>query len=350
MDFQLPKIDRIPSPEALERFVYVVGTVRGGTSLLRDAMAVHPRLLLFPYLTHFMNHVWRYRRKIHERLLRLIIRLPSFVEPGLESPTDPDDRAEIQAFFNRVVASRELRRMWSLYPVAYSLSPDMDKDPAEILCWGEKANDFTGMDAIARAFPRGRFVCILRDPRNAVSSMAVRATRKEDLRSKGFADHLLLDSCIHWTHMTQRILRFASRHPGRCHVMTFEDLLTAPEETLNRIFEFLGLGAMDRQELSGRLGALNYGASNSAESGKGLDKRPLERWRTTLSERNLELVGQVAGATARKAGYDISGRMTPLDLPRLARLAPSPRHAAVALAKLAALQAMDLATRPLARG
>jgi hypothetical protein len=44
----------------------------------------------------------------------------------------------------------------------------------------------------------------------------------------------------YWLACTQTTLAFAERHPGSCHRVRYEDLVTAPEETAAAIFSFLG--------------------------------------------------------------------------------------------------------------
>ena len=66
------------SADALDRFVYIVGMARGGTTVVRDAIDVHDQVLVLPGMTHFMNQVWRYRKRVHQRLLNQIFRLPAF--------------------------------------------------------------------------------------------------------------------------------------------------------------------------------------------------------------------------------------------------------------------------------
>jgi len=51
-----------------------------------------------------------------------------------------------------------------------------------------------------------------------------------------------------WSDHTRELLRFEAEHAGDCHRLRYEDLVTSPEETSRRLFEFLGV-AFDPQLL-----------------------------------------------------------------------------------------------------
>lgn len=44
-----------------------------------------------------------------------------------------------------------------------------------------------------------------------------------------------------WTDHTRELLRFEAEHAGDCHRLRYEDLVTSPEDTSRRLFDFLGV-------------------------------------------------------------------------------------------------------------
>ena len=72
MTQQLPDCGDLPVPtqDALDRLVYLVGPPRGGTTIMYFSLGLHDRILTLPMLSSFIPHVWRYRGKVHDRLLR----------------------------------------------------------------------------------------------------------------------------------------------------------------------------------------------------------------------------------------------------------------------------------------
>lgn len=302
--------------QSLGNFAYIVGSARGGTTIFKNAFSVHERIMTFPGMTHFMNQVWRYRDTVHMRLLSQIFSLPDFYNPRALARELDDARARaLPAVLARNLESGNLARMWSNYALAWGLDPKFGKDPRAISLWMDKANDCGGLETIRKAFPKGRFLFIFRDPRASVLSLSQRMATKGGRDKAGFGTNEIVRSCIYWRNMAQRMLRFMARHPEHSLPLRFEDFLLEPEKTMNRAFAFLGLPLVPEAELGARLAGMHYGASNSPEQDSGISSKPLERWKTGLTGEQQHLVSALTGVTARKAGYGLEqaeGRATRL--------------------------------------
>lgn len=334
---KLPAISGLPGPEALGRLVYVVGPVRGGTTLLYHAVGLHPEVLTFRGMTHFVSNVWQYRNKVHERLLRILLKLPNFCRQEREvlARLDEAQRLEWRRYVNRAVKRRRMAELWSLYPMLFSLTSLFTKRAKDIRCWCEKSNDFYGIPDIARSFPGVRFLLIARDPLASVSSMALRSADKEGEAEPQVHFDTLLGSCIHWAHMTLRMLRFRRRHPAASRLVRFEDLVRDPVGALSGVYAFLEVSPLPAEQLREQVDTLAYRATNRPEeSGSGMDVRPLERWREVLSPEEAEVVRTVTGAVARCAGYETPGRLTPGRALALAGRMRGLRSRALVLGKL----------------
>ncbi len=336
-ELRTPPIPGLPGPEALERLAYVVGPVRGGTTLLYNAIGLHPEVLTFRGMTHFVSHVWQYRNTVHERLLRILVKLPNFwkQEKDILAGLGEAERLEWKRFTNRAVKRRRMAELWSLYPMLYSLTTLFTKQAKDIRCWCEKSNDCAGVGDIARGFPWSRFLFIARDPLASVSSMAVRSADKAGEAWPRVEYDKLLASAIHWAHMTLRMLLFARRHPRTSRLLRFEDLVQDPVATLSGAFAFLEVSPLPADQLAEAVGRLSYRATNAPEeSGRGMDIRPLERWKGVLSEEDAAVVRDVTGRIARCAGYDVPGGLCPGKALRLALRVKGLKGRALALAKL----------------
>jgi hypothetical protein len=332
------------SSEALGRFVYILGMARGGTTVLRDAIAIHDQILVLPDMTHFMNQVWRYRNKVHQRLLNQIFRLPAFYrEEEVIQALDEKRRQNLQRYIDEALSSRDLDRMWSVYPVVYGLDKKNPKDSQAVLCWADKANDFYAVDAVAEHFPKGKFIFVVRDPKGAVSSLAKRAAVKES-RSFDAAPDItkIVEACISWRRMTQQMLYFRKKYPQRALMVKFEEFLASPAQSLNEIFRFILEGALEERVLLERLGRLAYGATNVPnEGGTGIKREPMERWRRTLGEEEVKLIEGLAGETAVKAGYPVGGHGSVEAIRTILKAVPGSKRKARNIAKIAYLQAYE---------
>ena len=306
-----PTLDKISplTSDALERLVFVLGTSRGGTTILHHSIGIHGEILQIP-ISHFMHHVWSYRDKVDDKLFGQIFTLPSFYDQEKIIQTlDEEEGAFLRRYIKESLASKNMRLMWQLYPLMYSLSREDNKDPRNIKCWLEKEGDLADLEAIRSSFPRAKFVFVVRDPRGAVGSLAQRLTSSSKGTLADGLDHLaLIESCIHWRYSMQRILRFSKTHPEISLMVKFEDFLSSPEDHLNRIFQFMLVTELSKEDIGKRLRQLYYFTSNHPEDyedARGISQEPMERWRTFLNEFEINLISAMTGRTAHKLGYRI---------------------------------------------
>ena len=292
------------SADALNRLVYLVGTARGGTTLLQKAIGLHPEILTFPGPTHFLNQVWRYRKKVSKRLLVQIFRLPGFYRENL---TGNDKRLGLARFINASLNSLELRRMWQLYPLVYGVDQENTKDVGSVRCWLDKETNAYGLGQVKRRFKSAKFVFIFRDPRGAVTSMAQRTVAKtEGTFDPRISDESLIQSAIHWRFTIQRMRYFYKRNRSSSLDLRFEDFLDNPLQKLNQIYEFLGVKALSEDELRGRLETIPYQKTNDYSremEGHGISSKPKDRWRDSINSEQEGIIWAITGKTAQKLGY-----------------------------------------------
>lgn len=298
------------SPEALERLIYVVGSARGGTTLTKNVIGLHDNVISFRGPTHFLNHPWRHRRRIEPRLWNIVFWLPDSVHRSeVRDSLDDGRRAAFLRHVNQALVRRDLRELYQVYPLVRALDPEEQRDPQDVMAWLDKGNDFWGVHLLPRHFPEARFVFVVRDPRGAVASLAKRTADARPDTDLEVEPRDVIANAIYWRNLVQKELRFAHRQPDRTIFFRYEDLVTRPLEIVPRLYDFLGLPAVPEAKLRRQLEKVAYGASlDSNEKGAGLSRRPLERWRTSLSDEAVQIVAEICGPTARRLGYD----MTPL--------------------------------------
>jgi hypothetical protein len=342
-DFDIKNLGAI-SQDALDHFVYVIGTARGGTSIFRDALGINENILMFPGETHFMNEVWRCRKKVPLSLLRRIVRMPWFFrETEVTEMLGERKGATLKQYIEKALYSGNLKLMWQIYPLVYSFDPENRKRPEQILCWGDKANDFYRVGAVRRYFPKGKFVFVVRDPRGAVSSLAKRMAVKAEYNFDAVIDDAkLIESCIHWRNMTQRMAYFAKRFTKKALIVRFEEFMREPEKVLNRVFRFCINSSLPEDVIKNRLQKLGYGTSNVPdERGSGISKRPIDRWKSFLHEKQVKVIGELTGKTALKLGYQAKEFHSRPNFIKIVSHFPSPKRKAVVALKLAYLQMFE---------
>lgn len=158
-------------------------------------------------------------------------------------------------------------------------------------------NEF--IPALARTYPNARFLTVCRDPRAVCASKNIR----EDRYPWTFMS-------IQWRKLTAMDYMF--RHDpilkGRIYSMRYEDYITEPEKTTREICEFLEIDWHPNiaDHTSYKDGNGNPWVQNTAY-GKGavsFDTTALERWRHTLSKREIELIEMMCGPEMELRGYE----------------------------------------------
>jgi len=333
-----PALGAVPSEEALDRLVYLVGPTRSGTSVIYNCLGLHPRALGFPALTYFVNRVWRYRHRVDERTWRALLHQTSYFRPkeviqGLGEQTG--DR--LSRRYSAALKRKDFAELYRLYPLFYALSAECDKDPAAIGCWTDKANNWRGLSAIRRALPQARFVFVVRDPRSVVLSNMGRSLRRQQRRRDSAPDlGEVVEAGLYWRVMMLMLLRFASRHPGSVAWVRYEDFVTDPTRELNRLFTFMVGEGLAEDELAALLGTVGGGATNRAdETYSGISDTPRERWRHELGAAEVAVIGSIAGRTARRFGYQLAPSPPSVALAAIFAM-PRPVEKLAAAARLAA--------------
>ncbi|MSP66783.1 MAG: sulfotransferase [Alphaproteobacteria bacterium] len=337
----------LPPPAVLDRLVYLVGPARGGTSILHAAQAINPRALVLPGVTHFLPQVWRYRRTAHERLLRQILRLPqAWDEPGIRVALDDAGYAEFSRLVTRAFAGRDLAMLYQLYPMAHAIAIGAMAARPGIACWHDKSNDWRYLGTLARAFPLAKFIIVVRDPRSVALSGAFRLGWHDQEERPATDPTHLVDMALYWRFMVQRSLALAGRLPLRSIVVRYEDFITEPVPTLQRLFRFTTGDEVSDARIRQGLAALPGNATNMTEQYEGLSRAPLERWKTALSAEQISLIEWVTAPVARKLGYAMAEGGGLGDLLRAASSVPGAASRLKRVAKALAIAAQVILAPP----
>jgi hypothetical protein len=145
---------------------------------------------------------------------------------------------------------------------------------------------------IERLFPDARYIHICRDPRDVAKSVTGFGWSGNVYYGADF----WLASEVSWE-------TFASTaDPKRFLEIRYEDLVLEPESHLRRVCDFLGIGFDEAM--------LEYSKTSTYSKP---DPKLLQRWRTSLTRRQIALVEYKCGALMEKRGYsrDCEARQTP---------------------------------------
>lgn len=215
-----------PADRKLASAVFLLSAPRCGSTLLRAMLAGHPRLFAPPEL-HLLAHedmaAWHRAlapRMMHLGLTQALLGLgldPTLANAKVDNwVATATPTADVHAQLQALAGTRRL----------------IDKSPGHALDPG----------ALARAealFDTPRYVILTRHPYAAIESFV--RLRMSQLFDAGALDPQLVAEAV-WERSYANLESFANAiGPGRCHRLSFEQLVSEPESTLTPLCEFLGI-------------------------------------------------------------------------------------------------------------
>jgi hypothetical protein len=212
-----------PRETACESPVFVLTSSRSGSTLLRFILDSHPELACPPETT------------VASTCASLLRSWAILEEAGSEGRplTEHDDQvpaagiavvqSAIDGLFSAYLRRRGKRR------------------------WCDKSLDsHMYADLLAQAYPKAKFICLYRHCMDVIASGTEACPW--GLHRFGFDPFVaqypgnnVAAIGSYWMSCAQEILKFEEGHPASCHRIRYEDLVTAPEETVSAMFGFLGV-------------------------------------------------------------------------------------------------------------
>lgn len=252
----------------MESPIFVVGTMRSGSTVFRLILDAHPNIAI-PEETGFMGALaatkqipnWHHGRGWYERL-------------GL-AEHELDER---------------LRAFWSEMFEGHARRQGKKR-------WGEKTPFHSRHVAqMATVFPDAVFVAIVRHP-GAVTSSLVRKFH-----------YRLDDAAVYWDATNKELLRRGVELGGeRFALLRYEDLVTAPEETLRELMDWLGEPWSDdllrHNDVQAEQGAPRISAGNT-HTRQPLARTVSDRWVDGYTPEELQQLAAHTGDLAGFLGYD----------------------------------------------
>lgn len=300
-------------PEA----IFIVGVSRSGTTLMRRILDKHSRIGIATE-NHYLGHLlaWEgarsYFRRVGDladddsvrRLIELIYsgelqrrsRLRE-VSPFWRWLTERVPRGDIEAYL--LASDRTERGIFEAFLRIYA-----DRRGKAVM--GEKTPAHLAyVETLLDWFPDGRIVHCMRDPRAIyVSELRRRSEHPVGVPYRQLARvpallarFVLLQVVWAWAAAINRHRELDRRYPDRYRLVRFEDLVTAPEATLQDVSGFLGVGVEPRmleQKVTSK-GVLVGEA--------GFDAAAADRWRSRIDPRAKSAIELLLGRRLAEMGY-----------------------------------------------
>ena len=198
---------------------FILGCVRSGTTLLRDVLRRHPNLAS-PEETHFYR--WG------DPFGTAMAIAPLLNNPDLRRHRELDgiSHEEFEVLLAGTSSKADLcAKYMNLY---------LSKSGQQGKRWFDKTpQNVNGSALIASQFPNARFVHIVRDPVDVVSSLRVGKVMKIES---------LVGACNYWLESVQILDVLKNAYPRRVYEVRYEDLTADFLPGLEKIVNFIGEG------------------------------------------------------------------------------------------------------------
>lgn len=291
----------------LENPFFVVGCGRSGNTLLRRIFSQHPSVFIPPEMPVLGNLVRTFRRHANLDWEPLVAAVVSELRRALDTPLpvkghdggriETTRGAELGISLNSVfekarVLPQERRNLACLIDLLYR-EYGLAHFPGKPL-WGDKTpwNVFH-LQRISKVFPRARYIFLVRDGRDCVSSY---------MQSLGYGER---EAAFRWRDANKICLKFFKEMPAERWVhVRYEDLVTDPEKTCRAICAFLGIEFFADMIASNQdvyLG--DTVAAHHASVGRSINTRSIGRWKERLSQEQLTAVTPIIDKTMQVLGY-----------------------------------------------
>lgn len=196
---------------------FIVGCVRSGTTMLRDVLRNHPNLAA-PEETHF----FRWAEPFGGIPFRKVVSGNRVLKRHREM--DGVEESEFQTILDQSISRSDLyRRYMRLY---------IEKNKPGAKRWFDKTpQNVYGAAMIAGEMPDAKFVHIVRDPMDVVSSLRI---------GKIVKVQNLVGACSYWNEAAEIINVVKKAFPERVYEVKYEDFTHEPFSEIAKMMSFLG--------------------------------------------------------------------------------------------------------------
>lgn len=270
------------------RPIFIIGSPRSGTTLLRFILSSHPRIFIpgetgfIPYLAK--NFKGELTRNQTEQLLRLIGKLNIHWK---------DLVTDINHFYQSLPAPTLRNVLDKIYKMIIK--------PHGAVRWGDKTPLYIRyIPSIISIFPEAQFIHLIRDGRDCVISA----------QNKWGKDHIYMDNYYllkNWVTNVQKGINAGQylNHDQYIEIH-YENLVKNPLDTLQRVCEFV------REDLiSNMLDHTNLARKVVRDQNwhvevlQPINRESVNRWKKTMTSFDQKMSDYIAGSTLKSLGYEL---------------------------------------------
>ncbi len=280
--------------------IFLLGSHKSGTSLLRSVFDGHPDLFVVPFESHYFQNMsywvdYNYRMQSPSKLDKneILDRFAGFLKHIDNSGDRMGDSPirldlDIEAFretFQKVEAEMSDRDRFALYmdAIHHCLNHEPLPGSSRVVEKSVEHAEFAAF--LQKMFPEASFVHIIRNPyATTVSLRRYKAKQgKFPLANRLFET---LYNSYYYLYRNPLII-------DNYHVLRYEDLVTNTEEEIDRLANFLNLSFRDSMLTPTKDGQRWKGNSISEEKMTGFDTSRIDAWHSQISAMEIRYVNKL---------------------------------------------------------
>jgi hypothetical protein len=292
----IAQISRHPvkSDERYQPF-FIIGSGRSGNTLLRRLLNNHSALTIPPETYVLGKVIKRFRQNSGMRWADLVEYIFSAFEFHPEFKTFGFSlRTLVNELKNSPINNRNLAYILNRFYHYYCR-----QSGNSCVRWGDKTpmNTFC-LERIISVFPDARFIHILRDGCDVVSSYIDAGIYKS-----------FEEAALRWGDSIELVENFYKHHPAAGTIVRYEELVSDPENTLTNICAFLGVDFEENmlQETTDvnriRMGDVEIHAHH-ANVLKPVNMDSIGKGRARLSADQKAVIDKIIGLHLKRLGYE----------------------------------------------
>lgn len=280
--------------ERSHRPVFVMGCHRSGTNLLYDTLLSAGGFALYhgylPFYKIFIPRFGHPRNMANRRkIVDAFVRSKGFERSGLNASdlsvkllAEGKTAGDFIRIVMDEVAHQQGACRWAVY------------DPDNLL----------HIPRIKADMPDALFIHIVRDGRDiALSLKKMGGFRPFPWRRR---PRNLFETALYWQWTVQTGRRHGSQLPNDYLEIHYEDLVTAPRETLNKLSEFLDHDLDYDRIRDAALGRVRQSNSSFLDEGGESSAHPVNRWKERLSAQEIRDLETLIGPCLQENGYPLT--------------------------------------------
>lgn len=269
-------------------FCFIVGRGRSGTSLFQTILNTHPEISIPPECQFIMFLYNKYRKASWK-----INTIEAFYEDLWKEARFENWTLSKPLLKEKLLSLKEEATFAELCKTVYAVYAELKgKDKVKVI--GDKNPHYAlYIKKLMNIYPGAKFIHIVRDYRDTILSF----------KDVNFDPNNTIALAYRWNQYNKAILKYSEKYPDQFLLIRFEDLLSYPEDTLQKVCSFLEVPyTTEMLEFYKKEPEWDTGFRRNLK--KPLDKTLTFKWKKRMKEKDIRAADFLCKNLAKRFNYE----------------------------------------------